>query len=86
MSSPLGGQPQPPMFQGNGDFTPPWAGWWSTIQNILFATSSSGPTASRPTTNLYVGRFWFDTTLGYPVWCKSLGSSPVWVNATGAPV
>jgi len=66
--------------------SPPWAGWFSIAQQILQASSSSGPTSARPTTNLYVGQFWFDTTLGYPVWCKTPGSSPVWVNATGTPV
>lgn len=82
MSSPLGGQPTPPLNLSN----PTWAGWFTLAQQILQATSSSGTTASRPTANLYVGQFWFDTTLGYPVWCKTTGASPVWVNATGAAV
>lgn len=81
MSSPLGGQPTPPLDLAR----PQWSGWFSTVQKILLATSSSGPTTSRPTQNLYVGQFWFDTTLGLPVWVKTAGAVPVWVNATGTP-
>lgn len=40
-----------------------------------------GPTVSRPTPQV-IGQFWFDTTLGFPVWCSQL--SPVtWVTASG---
>jgi hypothetical protein len=85
MSSPLGGLPELPMNSG-ARFTPPWAGWFSTVQRILTADSSSGPTTGRPTSGQYVGMPYFDTTLGYPVWLKTPGSSPVWVNATGSPV
>lgn len=90
MSSPLGGLPQPPMFVMLGErlqkFTSEWAGWFSTAQRILTAASSSGPTTSRPTQGQYVGMPYFDTSLGFTVWLKTPGSSPVWVNATGAPV
>lgn len=88
MSSPLGGLPQPPMFQKVGDvwrFTAPWAGWFSTVQQILEAVSSAGPTSGRPTQGQFQGMPYFDTTLGFPVWLKTPGSSPVWVNATGVP-
>lgn len=84
MSSPLGGLPRLPMIAG-AFFTPSWAGWFSTAQNILTAASSSGPTTGRPIMNQYVGMPYFDTTLGFPVWLKTPGSSPVWVNATGTP-
>jgi hypothetical protein len=67
-------------------FTSEWAGWFSTAQRILTAASSSGPTTSRPTAGQFVGMPYFDTTLGIPVWLKTPGSSPVWVNASGAPV
>lgn len=88
MSSPLGGLPQPPFTPAVDAYrlTAPWGGWFSSVQRILTATSSSGPTSARPTQNLYVGQFWFDTTLGFPVWLKTPGSSPVWVNASGTPV
>jgi len=81
MSSPLGGQPTPPIDLKN----PTWAGWFSTIQKILQATSSSGTTAQRPTANLYIGQFWYDTSLGYPVWVHAISPSIVWHNAAGTP-
>lgn len=43
---------------------------------------ASGSTSSRPTLNLLVGQFYFDTTLGYPVWYNGTN----WVDATGTPV
>ena len=47
----------------------------------------TGPTASRPTTGLVVGGTWyFDTTLGKPVFLKQITPSIVWVDATGATV
>lgn len=84
MSSPLGGLPQLPMMLAER-FTAAWGGWFSTAQNILTASSSSGVTAARPTTNQYIGMPFFDTTLGKPVWLKTPGASPVWVDATGTP-
>lgn len=86
VTTPLGGLPRPPLEGPGGLFTTAWAAWLNVVQNVVRATSSSGPTTSRPTTNLYVGQFFFDTTLGIPVWVKTPGSSPVWVNATGNPV
>ena len=43
-----------------------------------------GTTAARPTTDLTVGQFYFDTTLGKPIWYG--GTGPSWVDATGASV
>jgi len=87
MASPLGGLPRPPFFLGQAlaSFTVPWAGWFSTIQAILFAQSQSGTTAQRPVPT-YVGQRYFDTTLGLPVWAKTTGGSAVWVNGAGTPV
>jgi hypothetical protein len=81
MSSPLGGLPLPPLDL----LKAAWSGWFSTVQKILQATSSSGTTAQRPTTNLYIGQFWYDTTLGLPVWVHSVGPPIVWHNGAGAP-
>jgi hypothetical protein len=43
---------------------------------------ASGATADRPTTSLQVGQFYFDTTLGYPIWYNGT----VWKNASGTTV
>lgn len=42
----------------------------------------NGATAARPTTSLSEGQFYFDTTLGKPIWRH--GSN--WVDATGTIV
>lgn len=45
---------------------------------------SSGATASRPTPT-YIGQPYFDTTLGKPIWAKTI--TPVaWVDSTGTAV
>lgn len=46
------------------------------------AVYESGPTASRPTGGLWIGRPYFDTTLGYGI--KYNGTA--WVRWDGAPV
>lgn len=78
-----------PVADNFAQWPKPWGNWLSLAQNILFATSQSGTTAKRPTENLYIGRVYFDTTLGYPIWCSAFaaGASPAtWVDATGTPV
>jgi hypothetical protein len=46
------------------------------------STPSAGTTALRPTTGLQVGQFYFDTSLGIPIWWNGTN----WVNATGTVV
>lgn len=58
----------PPIASGvqdaNGSIHPSWAQWFTQAFKILFAAQQSGTTAQRPVTGLYVGRFYFDTSLG----------------------
>ena len=69
------------------NFTPPvdskadaiWVRWVSKAGRTLNHLTSSGTTANRPTKGLYVGRTYFDTTLGQPIWYDGSG----WVDATG---
>jgi hypothetical protein len=42
----------------------------------------SGVTANRPDKVLWIGRRYFDTTLGKPVYLKSINPS-VWVDGVG---
>lgn len=63
-----------------------WLSWFGSIQFWLFPLGQNGTTAKRPTTNLYVGRPYFDTTLTKPIWVKAISPSIVWVDATGTPV
>jgi hypothetical protein len=50
--------------------------------NIINSVPSSGTTALRPALELRVGQFYFDTTLGYPIWWNGT----VWKNASGTTV
>lgn len=42
---------------------------------------ASGVTADRPVQTLLVGQFYFDTTLGYPIYWNGT----VWVDSAGVP-
>ena len=66
---------------------PDWASFFNSLQQTVFAVSRSGPTSSRPMSNMdgrFVGEPYFDTTVGKPVFLK-IASTNVWVDATGAP-
>lgn len=86
MASFLGGLPQPPLFEEGGRFTAAWAGWLSQAQTVIADAANSGPTTTRPTKDMYIGKPYFDTTLGIPIWLKTPGAVPVWVNAAGGAV
>jgi hypothetical protein len=51
----------------------------ATAAELLTDLTSSGTTPQRPVTRLYAGRFFFDTTLGLPIWYEG----PGWVKADG---
>ncbi len=59
-----------------------WRNFFVAVYNICNALTMSGTTAQRPTSLLWTGRFFWDTTLGIPIWYNGI----VWVNAAGAPV
>jgi hypothetical protein len=42
----------------------------------------SGTTANRPALDLQIGQFYYDTTLGIPIWWNGT----VWKNASGTTV
>lgn len=62
-----------------------WSSFFESVFNLLSAMTQSGTTAQRPTTFLWIGRNYFDTTLGYPIYVKSVGPV-VWVNGAGTVV
>lgn len=59
-----------------------WINWFQNVFYIAFSQSQSGTTSQRPTSVLWVGRRYFDTTLGKPVYIKSLGPT-IWVDGVG---
>jgi hypothetical protein len=50
--------------------------------NALNSIPASGLTADRPIVDLLVGQFYFDTSLGIPIWYDGTD----WVNASGTAV
>jgi len=46
------------------------------------STPSAGTTAARPSTDLQVGQFYFDTTINRPIWWDGTN----WINAAGTVV
>jgi len=58
--------------------------YFTQIDNFTQATviPLSGTTANRPNAKLLVGRQYFDTTLGIPIWWNGVH----WVNASGTTV
>jgi hypothetical protein len=74
--------PDGPLVNMDRTVTPGWRPFLSAVFQLLAAMTQSGTTVQRPTTFLWVGRNYFDTTLGIPIWYEG----PAWVDATGAPV
>jgi len=66
----------------DGKATDPWQNVFNRWHTIIVAGAQSGTTANRPTKVLWVGRRYFDTTLGKPVYLKSIRPS-VWVDGVG---
>lgn len=65
--------------------TPAWRQTFSRWHTIILSVQQSGTTAQRPTVVLWVGRRFFDTTLGKPVYLKT-ATPRVWVDAAGLAV
>jgi len=79
-------QPLPvtPTGGGNGNASWPkaWGNWMVQAWAILAAAEQSGVTADRPTSNLWVGRRYWDTTLALPVYWNGTA----WQDAAGNAV
>jgi hypothetical protein len=58
--------------------------YFNQLNNYTQATATPdyGITSQRPTANQQVGQFYFDTTLGYPIWWNGAK----WVNYNGTVV
>jgi hypothetical protein len=74
-----------PMMDPQGNFAPQWGSWFTLTDTTASAMRQSGPTADRPVSVLWIGRQFFDTDLGFPVWVSAVNPT-VWVDATGALV
>jgi hypothetical protein len=60
----------------------PWSAWFDGVFLAVFALYQSGTTAQRPTTRLWIGRPYFDTTVGHIIHYSASG----WVDSQGNAV
>lgn len=70
----------------NGRFSVSWVNWFSSVFRICNSLVESGTTAQRPTSSLWVGRRYYDTTLNKPIWVNAVTPSVVWKDAAGTTV
>jgi hypothetical protein len=63
-----------------------WQAWFRLLPARAYplGISATDTTANRPVGSS-IGQFYFDQSLGIPIWIKSL-SPTVWVNASGGVV
>lgn len=72
-----------------GSATSVWVAFFTKLRNGIVWRSQAATTAQRPTSGVEVGTPYFDTTLGKPIWAKTVpgsGGAISWVDATGAAV
>ena len=74
-----------PVDPTSGMVSRTWSVWMTQLWVVASSLDDSGATGSRPTKGLYVGRTYFDTTLGYQICLKSVRPT-VWVNGAGTAV
>lgn len=68
-------------FQEGTTSTPITCEWANDVDAVTY--QDAGPTASRPAVPRKIGMVWFDTQLGYPVWCSQIVPSVIWVDSSG---
>lgn len=68
-----------PVADASRRFSRAWIQWIDIVDRAVGSVREAGPTANRPTSRLWIGRQYFDTTLGYPVWYDGTQ----WVDASG---
>lgn len=73
------------VISDDGQTNRQWLQWFDRVHSVASAQQQAGPTAARPTSRLWIGRQFFDTTLGLPVYVKSVNPA-VWVDGAGTVV
>lgn len=72
-----------PIAEEDGKLSRAWSAFETQTYRATRSRYGAGTTVERPTVGLYVGGDYFDTTLGKPVWLKTVGPPQVWVTADG---
>lgn len=82
--------PTPPinnaLVDKEGRVSRPASEWMNLMWLAANSVTESGTTANRPTTNLWIGRFFYDTTLNLPIWVNAVTPSIVWKDGAGNTV
>lgn len=66
----------------NGNVDSAWQSFFSDVYDAVVSLQNTGPTTKRPTTALFIGMSFFDSTLNKPIWLRSARPN-VWVTADG---
>lgn len=74
-----------PIAEADGSLGSRWRQWFSRVNTVIVAMQQSGITADRPASLVWIGRQYFDTTLGKPVYVLSV-NPVVWVDSAGTTV
>lgn len=74
-----------PLVDDKGMIKPEWQEFFSAAYFAIAAQEFYGPTANRPTKNLFIGRPYYDQTLGYSINVHSVNPT-VWHNGAGVVV
>lgn len=70
------------VVDASGNALPGYKAFFTAVFNLLIALTLSGTTTNRPTSFLFVGRPYFDQTLGYEIHYNGT----LWVRWDGVPV
>ena len=76
------------IHDSNGVVRAEWQGFFHGVQQTVFNVSRSGPTASRPTSQMdgrFIGMPYYDTDLGKAVYLHSVNPD-VWHDGAGNAV
>lgn len=74
-----------PIVDEQNNLIPAWGNFFTSVNKAVQAMRRSGATAQRPVSGLWIGMFFYDTTLGKPVWVHAVNPT-VWHDASGAVV
>ena len=74
-----------PVVDADLTSSPAWQAWFSRIHSIAVTGQQSGTTANRPTSQVWIGRQYYDTTLNKPVYVSAV-KPVVWRDAAGTVV
>lgn len=69
----------------DGTMSASWLQWVSRTHAIVITGQQSGTTANRPTTQVWIGRQFYDTTLNKPIFVSAV-KPIVWRDAAGTIV